>query len=193
MEMFFDSEEDKKVITGTYAVFNGKKYEACFVKSDRVTFQDEKLVEIYSKEPVEEDGFVKEIQVSDAMIRYVKNDYYSTYMIGKLLRDRMGDEYDKEYAFGILGDRSKIGIRGYFQKNESFFIYEKDPVGYMTFNYIIGPFNKRDIVYACALQLGKENLFEDYKFDQAAQDVYDKNRFGSYSEFKHYIITSCKY
>lgn len=259
MEEFFDSEEDKKVITGTYAVFNGKKYEACFVKSDRVTFQDEKLVEIYSKEPVEEDGFekygfgkylcykkivdieelsefynikevcdymgqtfpivrkdgdtiriftqdpsfetkgfiqdgrdgfVKEIQVSDAMIRYVKNDYYSTYMIGKLLRDRMGDEYDKEYAFGILGDRSKIGIRGYFQKNESFFIYEKDPVGYMTFNYIIGPFNKRDIVYACALQLGKENLFEDYRFDQAAQDVYDKNRFGSYSEFKKTIRMS---
>ena len=59
MEKFFDSEEDKKVITGTYAVFNGKKYEACFVKSDRVTFQDEKLVEIYSKEPVEEDGLEK--------------------------------------------------------------------------------------------------------------------------------------
>ncbi len=128
------------------------------------------------------DGYIKEVKRSEVTTRLVKEDRLLYYKIWKLLKDRIKDDPSiSKFSVGAF-------IIGFFDERKGCFFWDGNYYVYRIVGGldIIGPFDEKDIIYACAKILGKESLFDEFKFSEIAEKNYINNVFHSMEEMKKY-------
>ena len=104
--------------------------------------------------------------------------------IKKIIFERLnqvGEQFDDDFLFDYV---DKPNVRGIFQINDRWFIFESDE---KNVQFFIGPFNDREIIYASAKKLHKSKFFEEYRFSSEARNIYIHGHYRSIKEIEDKI------
>ena len=104
--------------------------------------------------------------------------------VEKIVRDRLkqyNESVPEDFGFKEV-DRHNMKY-GVFPLKNSWFLYETTTKNLQFFR---GPFTDKEIIYACALKLGKHKYFTDYMFSDEAEEKYLYHEF-TYSDIKDFI------
>lgn len=78
-----------------------------------------------------------------------------------------GEAIVSDFVYGEFVDVPNN--RGVFQIKGRWFIYETDERNVKS---ITGPFQDKEIIYACVKLMNKSKYFEDYRFSKEAKNMY---------------------
>lgn len=170
--------------------YMGETFEPLGIKEDRVVLY--KIDDRYLEKgfiPEGRDGYIKKLKTSEVTIRLVKENHLLYYRMGKVLRERIGDDSNiNDFSIGELNKRIGHGMKGCFFYDGNYYVYSKDYSKEDSLE-IRGPFGEKDTVYACAKILEKEDLFQEYEFSDDAKQAYMNNIFHTEKEMEKYAYS----
>ena len=76
------------------------------------------------------------------------------------------------------------GHMGCFERQANWYWFESDEKNECM---IIGPFNLKGIIYACAVRMNFSKRLKEYKFTQEEYQIFFNNHFHTFSEIDEYV------